>query len=403
LFEAENNLFSGGLPADMTKLADLTDLNLAGNQISGSIPTSIGALVRLNSLNLSSNQITGAIPTEVGLLPVLIVLDLSNNNLSGSIPEDFNSNHFSFLNLSSNQLTGKVPTALQSPNYNRVFLDNPRLCAKSNSGLPLPPCSRNSWKKIIFSVATFSYALFSFIAVCVGWSIYRRKKNRKDVTSWKVTTFHALEFTEDDILSNIREENLVGRGGSGKVYRIHLGTQKAAGKGADEAGGHSTVAVKKIGNAGKPDGYIDKEFEAEVASLGGLRHGNIIDLLCCISSDDTKLLIYEYMENGSLDRWLHRRHRKSGPPLSWPTRLSIAVDVARGLSYMHHGFARPVIHRDVKCSNILLDHGFRAKIADFGLARILARSGESEPTSSICGTFGYIAPGRSIFNSMCEL
>ncbi|CAL4888802.1 unnamed protein product [Urochloa decumbens] len=97
------------------------------------------------------------------------------------------------------------------------------------------------------------------------------------------------------------------------------------------------------------------------------------------------------MENGSLDRWLHRRH-KHWSPLDWPTRLSIAVDVARGLSYMHHGFTRPVIHRDVKSSNILLDHAFRAKIADFGLARILARAGESEPTSGVCGTFGYIAP-----------
>ncbi|XP_004954582.1 receptor-like protein kinase 5 [Setaria italica] len=385
-FEAEKNLFSGGLPADMTMLANLTVLNLAGNQISGSIPTSIGALERLNSLNLSSNQITGEIPAGIGLLPVLIVLDLYNNKLSGSIPEDFNNNHFSFLNLSSNQLTGEVPTALQSPKYNNVFLDNPSLCAESNSGLPLPPCSRNSWRKIILSVA----ALFSFIAVCVGWSIYRRKKDRKDVTSWKMTPFHALDFTDHDILSNIREENLIGRGGSGKVYRIHLGSQKAAGKSADAAGGHSTVAVKKIGNAGKPDGDIDKEFEAEVASLGGLRHGNIINLLCCISGDDTKLLIYEYMENGSLDRWLHRRRRKIGPPLGWPTRLSIAMDVARGLSY--HGFTRPVIHRDVKCSNILLDREFRAKIADFGLARILARAGESEPTSSVCGTFGYIAP-----------
>ncbi|CAN6231069.1 unnamed protein product, partial [Urochloa humidicola] len=178
----------------------------------------------------------------------------------------------------------------------------------------------------------------------------------------------------------------------GKVYRIHFSSRKAAGKDGDEAGrGYSTVAVKKIGNAGKQDGNLDKEFQAEVASLGGLRHGNIVVLLCCISGDDTKLLVYEHMENGSLDRWLHRC-RKHGLPLDWPTRLSIAVDVARGLSYMHHGFTRPIVHRDVKCSNILLDHEFRAKIADFGLARILARAGESEPTSGVCGTFGYIAP-----------
>ncbi|RLM78737.1 receptor-like protein kinase 5 [Panicum miliaceum] len=350
-FDAENNWFYH-VPANMTKLANLTDLNLAGNQISGSIPTSMGALERLNYLNLSSNQITGAIPAGIGLLPTLIVLDLSNNQLTGGIPEDFtNNNHFSFLNLSYNQLTGEIPA------YYDSFLDNPGLCVGSSSALPLHTCSGGGGPG-------------------VGCIMHWRKKGRQDVTSWKMTPFRALDFTEHDVLSNIREENLIGRGGSGKVYRIHLGSQKSAAKdGGDEAGGRPTVAVKKIGNAGKADANLDKEFEAEVASLGGLRHGNIVDLLCCISGgDDPKLLVYEYMENGSLER------------------LSIAVDVARGLSYMHHGFTRPVIHRDVKCSNILLDRGFGAKIADFGLARILARAGESEPTSGICGTFGYIAP-----------
>jgi kinase len=144
-----------------------------------------------------------------------------------------------------------------------------------------------------------------------------------------------------------------------------------------------------------------------VTSLGSLRHGNIINLLCCISGEDTKLLVYEYMENGSLDRWLHRRRRRSADdnvpgPLDWPTRLGIAIDVARGLSYMHHDFTRPVIHRDVKCSNILLDCEFRAKIADFGLARILAKSGESEAASAVCGTFGNIAPGYKLATSSCS-
>jgi Leucine-rich repeat (LRR) protein len=405
-FKAENNQFTDALPGNMSGYANLTNLNLASNQISGSIPSSIQSLKSLNSLNLSSNLISGEIPAEIGFLPALNILDLSNNKLNGCIPEDFNNSRFSFLNLSSNELTGEVPVALQSRSYDRAFLDNPTgLCAESNSGLPLRTCSgggHNAREKITLSVAIPSFALFSFVAVGVGCIIYRRKKIRQDVVSWKMTPFRALGFTEHDILSNIKEENLIGRGGSGKVYRIHLSAQKAARKGADgeEAGGHSptTVAVKMIGNAGKPDGSLDKEFQAEVASLGGLRHGNIVDLLCCISGDETKLLVYEYMENGSLDRCLHRR-RKSGPPLGWPTRLRIAVDVARGLSYMHHGFTRPIIHRDVKCSNILLDHGFRAKIADFGLARILARAGESEPTSGVCGTFGYIAPGHSTFSS----
>ncbi|TVU33290.1 hypothetical protein EJB05_25083, partial [Eragrostis curvula] len=127
---------------------------------------------------------------------------------------------------------------------------------------------------------------------------------------------------------------------------------------------YARPAVKKIGNAGKADANLEKEFEAEVKSLGGLRHRR-------------------------------RRGQSAGAPLDWSTiRLRIAVDVATGL-YMHQNFTRPFIHRNVKCSNILLDRGFRAKIADFGLARVLAKSGESEWASTICGTFGYMPPGHN--------
>ena len=147
------------------------------------------------------------------------------------------------------------------------------------------------------------------------------------------------------------------------------------------------------------DEKLDREFESEVKVLGSIRHTNIVKLLCCISSQEAKLLVYEYMENGSLDRWLHHRDRAGAPaPLDWPTRLAVAVDAARGLSYMHHDCAQPIVHRDVKSSNILLDPDFQAKIADFGLARILVKSGEPESVSAIGGTFGYMAPGNKTQN-----
>uniref|UniRef100_A0A0A9GKI4 non-specific serine/threonine protein kinase n=1 Tax=Arundo donax TaxID=35708 RepID=A0A0A9GKI4_ARUDO len=107
------------------------------------------------------------------------------------------------------------------------------------------------------------------------------------------------------------------------------------------------------------------------------------------------------MENGSLDRWLHQRERIGAPePLDWPTRLQIAIDSARGLCYMHHGCSPAIVHRDVKSANILLDPEFRAKIADFGLARILLKAGELESVSVLGGTFGYMPPGQ---NYKCEM
>ncbi|KAF0934213.1 hypothetical protein E2562_023467 [Oryza meyeriana var. granulata] len=397
-FEAENNQFSGSLPDDMSKLANLTELNLAGNQLSGSIPPSIQSLTRLTSLNLSSNQIFGEIPAALGWMD-LNMLDLSNNELTGHIPQEFNHLHLNFLNLSSNQLSGEIPTTLQNLVDEGSFLDNPGLCCRPESGMHIRTCpgshsSTHDHLALGMIVVLVVLPSITLVSVAItGWHLLLRRKNSlQDITSWKMTQFRTVDFTEHDIINNINESNVIGRGGSGKVYRIHLSSDvKAGGRG----GGRTprTVAVKKIGNAGKPDTNLDKEFESEVRTLGDLQHRNIVDLLCCISSQESKLLVYEHMENGSLDQWLHR-HKRAGNtgPLDWPTRLTIAVDVARGLSYMHEDFEQPVIHRDVKCSNILLDCRFRAKIADFGLARILAKSGESESASAVCGTFGYIAP-----------
>jgi kinase len=202
----------------------------------------------------------------------------------------------------------------------------------------------------------------------------RQKRRQRDVGAWKMTPFRALDFTEREVVARLLEENVIGSGGSGKVYRVHLD-------------GGNVVAVKRLWT--KRD---EKEFESEVKVLGDIRHNNIVSLLCCVSSGDgDRLLVYEYMENGSLDRWLHRREGLE--PLDWPTRLRIAIDAARGLSYMHHECARPIMHRDVKSSNILLDPAFRAKVADFGIARILANTGEPESVSAVRGTFGYMAPG----------
>uniref|UniRef100_A0A2N9G5D8 Protein kinase domain-containing protein n=1 Tax=Fagus sylvatica TaxID=28930 RepID=A0A2N9G5D8_FAGSY len=191
-----------------------------------------------------------------------------------------------------------------------------------------------------------------------------------------------LNFTDWNILSNLTENNIVGSGGSGKVYWIPTNQGQF-------------VAVKKIWNNKMLDHRLEKEFLAEVQILGTIRHSNIVKLLCCISSENSKLLVYEYMENQSLDRWLHGKKRKSltgEMVMDWPRRLQIAIGAAQGLSYMHHDCSPPVIHRDVKSSNILLDSEFKARIADFGLAKMLEKHGESRTMSAVAGSFRLLCP-----------
>ncbi|KAJ4870692.1 Protein kinase family protein with leucine-rich repeat domain [Raphanus sativus] len=143
------------------------------------------------------------------------------------------------------------------------------------------------------------------------------------------------------------EHNVIGSGGSGKIYKIFI------------EGTGEYVAVKKIWNKKKLDKNLEKEFLAEVEILGTIRHANIVKLLCCISREDSKLLVYEYLEKRSLDQWLHGKKKRGtveDNSLSWAQRLNIAVGAAQGLCYMHHDCIPAIIHRDVKSSNILLDY-----------------------------------------------
>lgn len=397
VFKGENNQLYGELPDNMSKFANLTELSMSGNQLTGSIPASVNLLQKLNSLNLSHNRMSGIIPpSSIGLLPSLTILDLSGNEITGVIPPDFSNLKLNELNMSSNQLTGVVPLSLQSAAYETSFLANHGLCARKDSGVDLPKCgsARDELSRGLIILFSMLAGIVLVGSVGIACLLFRRRKEQQEVTDWKMTQFTNLRFTESDVLNNIREENVIGSGGSGKVYRIHLPARAAAGGGDEEHGGGSRmVAVKKIWNGRKLDAKLDKEFESEVKVLGNIRHNNIVKLLCCISSQDVKLLVYEYMENGSLDRWLHHLEREGAPaPLDWPTRLAIAIDSAKGLSYMHHDSAQSIVHRDVKSSNILLDPEFHAKIADFGLARMLVKSGELESVSAIGGTFGYMAP-----------
>ncbi|KAK1402650.1 putative receptor-like serine/threonine-protein kinase [Heracleum sosnowskyi] len=169
-------------------------------------------------------------------------------------------------------------------------------------------------------------------------------------------------------------ENVIGEGGYGVVYR-----------GVVSDG--SVVAVKNLMNN---KGQAEREFKVEVEAIGKVRHKNLVGLIGYCAEGSERLLVYEYVDNGNLEQWLHG---DVGPisPLSWEIRMKIAIGTAKGLAYLHEGLEPKVVHRDVKSSNILLDRKWNPKVSDFGLAKLLG-SEISHVTTRVMGTFGYVSP-----------
>lgn len=379
--DISKNQFSGALPPCITKLKSLEKFHAQENLITGEIPTTVTTWTDLSDLNLSNNKLTGGIPKELGALPVLRYLDLSQNSLWGEIPVELTNLKLNIFNFSNNRLQGRVPSSFDREIFISSLMGNPGLCSPNVK--PLPPCNRKATP--FFGGIIVALILFVVAAIMVGSVLWyfmeKRFAFRRSRKSWKSTAFQRIEFDEEEILASLTRDNLIATGGSGQVYRIKLKTGQV-------------FAVKKLWEANRGLELSEDLFKSEVDMLGKIRHANIVKLLFCFSGDESKLLGYEYIENGSLGDVLHGE--KGGVLLDWPRRFRIAAEAAEGLSYLHHDCVPAVVHRDVKSDNILLDEEFRPKVADFGLSKILMTTtdGGVPEASSVAGSYGYIAPGE---------
>lgn len=406
ILSAKSCKLVGKIP-DFVGCKSVYKIELEDNLLSGGIPWDIDHCLKLLNLNLRRNSLTGIIPWEISTLPSITDMDLSHNFLTGTIPSNFdNCSTLESFNVSYNLLTGPVPsTGAIFPNLHpSSFLGNEGLCG----GVIEKPCaasvggssigagdkevhSQDQPKKTAGAIvwimaAAFGIGLFVLIAGsrCFHASYSRRFANnndhgsgRREVGPWKLTAFQRLNFTADDVLECLSmTDKIVGMGSTGTVYKA-------------EMPGGEIIAVKKLWGKHKETVRRRRGVLAEVEVLGNVRHRNIVRLLGCCSNRESTMLLYEYMPNGSLDDLLHGKNKGENLVADWLTRYNIALGVAQGICYLHHDCDPVIVHRDLKPSNILLDAEMEARVADFGVAKLIM---SDESMSVIAGSYGYIAP-----------
>jgi len=302
------------------------------------------------------------------------------------------------LNLTFNNLEGPVPTAGIFQNTGEVFIQGNKMLCANIPLLQLPQCNKEASKKwrstVILKIVGFtvlSLVLLSCFAVVI------LKKRKKVTHSSHPSCKEFLQYSYADLVKATNDfslANLIGSGKSGSVYKGRFDF------------GEYTVAIKvfKLDQLGVP-----KSFLTECEALRNTWHRYLVRVITACSTFDTsghefRALILEYMPNGSLEGWLYPKLNKYGlkRPLSLSSRITIATDIASALDYLHNRCLHPVIHCDLKPSNILLDDVMGARLADFGLAKFLRTFDHSYHQSSTSllgprGSIGYIAPGENLY------
>ncbi|PIA45314.1 hypothetical protein AQUCO_01700685v1 [Aquilegia coerulea] len=390
-----HNYLTGTIPFEVGTLENLITFDISENRISGEIPSAIGSCMVLVNLYLQGNFFQGVIPSSFGYLKGIEDMDLSRNNLFGKIPRELQNLPFlKSLNLSFNNLMGEVPSGGIFQNVTAFsIVVNENLCGGVFE-LNLQTCHIQSSKKKGMPLA-LTVALGTLLLSLIITSLFLLYSRRRRITqpiSNKSGVGDSLQRISYNVLrdatNGFSSESLIGIGSYGSVYRGVLHKDE------------SIIAVKVLNLMERG---ASKSFIAECDVLREVQHRNLLILTICSSADfqgnNFKALIFEYMHNGSVENWLHpvsnRQHQSVN--FDFSHRLDILIDIASTLNYLHNQCKTPIVHCDLKPSNVLLDEDMVAYVGDFGLAKFLCKNTSNfanSETSSIAirGTIGYIPP-----------
>ncbi|KAJ1690921.1 hypothetical protein LUZ63_015076 [Rhynchospora breviuscula] len=407
--DLSNNYFTDIFPPEIGKLKNIQSIWLSNNELSGEIPNTIDGCQVLQTLYLDGNMFQGVIPSAMSNMRGLQYLDVSKNFFSGPIPEFMGKLNLLYLNISFNKFEGELPKKGVFVNISGIDIrGNSELCG-GVSKLHLTQCisisklpkKRHQYHvKLVVILCFVIFTIVLAIGIPLLVTYYSRKRHvrllnpklmhtdRPFKTEFMHVSYHDLVRAT----KNFASENLVGRGTFGAVYK------------ADMSFEHATTVAVKVLNLQKHG--ASRSFLSECEALRNVRHRNLIKVLSSCSSIDQhgnnfKALVFEFMSNGNLEAWLHPNAEVFVDlpirTLNLVQRLSIAIDVATALEYLHYNGPNPIMHCDIKPNNVFLDDDMTGHLGDFGLARFLVPndtvpSQSLTSTGGIRGSIGYIPP-----------
>ncbi|XP_073013829.1 probable LRR receptor-like serine/threonine-protein kinase At1g67720 isoform X1 [Typha latifolia] len=363
----------------------ITKIFLSRKNLSGTIPEAIKELKQLTELWLDGNSLTGPIP-DMSSLTSLTIVHLEKNKLSGQLPSYFAElPRLRELYVQNNCLSGHIPPALLDGKLIFNYDGNNKLETNSQHRRSLT---------FVLVMAIGAFAVFVLLLLGFLWLLLSHRRKPSNGSSLRIMSKYSIPFSikrgaslfidegkEVGYLISLAEieeathsfSKKIGQGSFGPVYYGKM-------KDGEE------VAVKVSAD---PSCHGTQQFINEVALLSRIHHKNLVPLIGYCEEGSQQILVYEYMHNGTLHNHLHDCIKKKN--LDWLSRLIIAEDAAKGISYLHNGCNPPIIHRDIKTSNILLDISMRAKVSDFGLSRQIGES-VTHISSFARGTVGYLDP-----------